>query len=423
MVRKNTDSNLDRRGFLGRCAKTTFGMTAVNALGAPRAGAEAPSSPVAVRVCKRYDRELLYDRFGTMFQDLGGLTDLVSGKRVAMKINGTGTGFFQHSTHSKRAHTTHPNVVYAACLHLLEAGASKINLMESWPSIDDAKMVELMGFDKSEFEGLGDGSQVRFFNTRNNTLDEESTEEGLDAYAKITVAEGVGAGAPYLFDHFYVNKLWVPPKADVFVSMAKLKGHEACGVTLSMKNIFGCTPNAVYGSDALNQIPYEDAIGGRVDSCHYGLWNEPANTTLPGEIADAEVPAFPAERMPRLIADLVRALPIGLSIVEGITATQGAWGPTEQTSITTPGVLVAGFNAVCVDAVCVGIMGQDPQAAKGTGMFLSGENHLALAAAKEVGSNDLTAIPVLGNAIAEVRYDYSPHVNLAADNPLYEKRL
>ena len=31
-------------------------------------------------------------------------------------------------------------------------------------------------------------------------------------------------------------------ETDVFVSMAKLKNHATCGVTLSLKNCFGITP-------------------------------------------------------------------------------------------------------------------------------------------------------------------------------------
>ena len=39
--------------------------------------------------------------------------------------------------------------------------------------------------------------------------------------------------------------------------MAKLKNHETCGVTLSMKNIFGMTPASIYGDDAGRDEPNE----------------------------------------------------------------------------------------------------------------------------------------------------------------------
>ena len=151
--------------------------------------------------------------------------------------------------------------------------------------------------------------------------------------------------------------------------------------------------------------------------CHFGRWN--GTVPLLGEIEGADVPAFGPTRMPCLVADLARALPIDLAIIDGITGTQGAWGPTERTSSTTPGVLVAGYNCVCTDSVCVGIMGHDPQAAPETGMFISGLNHIDMAAATGLGSNDLSEIPVLGDPIGKVRYDYYPHVNIADENPEY----
>lgn len=33
---------------------------------------------------------------------------------------------------------------------------------------------------------------------------------------------------------------------DVMVSLAKMKNHLTAGVTLSMKNLFGITPNSLY---------------------------------------------------------------------------------------------------------------------------------------------------------------------------------
>ena len=47
-----------------------------------------------------------------------------------------------------------------------------------------------------------------------------------------------------------LGELWVPRllrEADVVVSMPKLKTHHWVGVTLSLKNCFGCMPGRVYG--------------------------------------------------------------------------------------------------------------------------------------------------------------------------------
>lgn len=417
---------IDRREFIRRgtfgagalVGGSLLGSNAARGQIAPRRALaiHRPRSPVAVRRCKRYDRDLVHDRLGLMFADLGGLSALVAGKSVAIKINGTGTGKWFHSVHSKMAHATHPELVYATCRHLLDAGATKIRIMESWQSPDDvATLATLMDFDVAEFEALGSGDQVRFFHTRNKDTEAPNPDVGYPAYARIDVDDGVGGGDPYLFDYFYVNRMWA--EADVIVSMAKLKGHELAGVTLSMKNLFGCLPNSIYGNDAEAPRPNEDAASARISSCHNGAWNEGGKTPLLGEITGANVVPFGPHRMPSLVADLVRALPIDLAIIDGITGTQSAWGPVPGTSITTPGVLVVGRNSVCTDAACVGIMGHDPRAPTETGMFLSGLNHLELAAARGVGSNNLSRIPIIGDSIESVRYDYYPPVNIADERP------
>jgi uncharacterized protein (DUF362 family) len=379
------------------------------AIEAPVAG--APVLPVALRSCKRYGADLVYARLSTMFADLGGVGGLVSGRSVAIKINGVGWDRPQHSLPPIMAHASHPDVAYAVCRLLLEAGATRLYLMDSWPTLLSGREVAAaMDYDVAAFEALGDGSQVRFFSTRNKELDEPNPDSGFAAYELLRVADGVGFGPPYLFDSFYVNRLWAPPKAEVVVSIAKLKGHYDAGVTLTTKNIFGCIPNSIYGGDAADPRPNEDAVKNRLDSCHLGAWNDGEVEPAPGEIAGAGVLPYAPHRIPYLLADLVRALPIDLAIVDGITGSQGAWGPTSSSSVTTPGVLLAGFNPICTDAVAMGVMGQDPRAAAGSGMFLSGLNHLALAAARGVGSNDLARIPVLGETLAAVRYDYSPAV-------------
>ena len=48
-----------------------------------------------------------------------------------------------------------------------------------------------------------------------------------------------------------LGELWIPrplTQAEVVVSMPKLKTHHWVGVTLSLKNCFGCMPGRVYGS-------------------------------------------------------------------------------------------------------------------------------------------------------------------------------
>ena len=65
---------------------------------------------------------------------------------------------------------------------------------------------------------------------------------------------------------------------------------------------------------------------------------------------------------------------------------------------TSPGLLIAGRNPVCADAVATAVLGYDPQAAAGMRPF-PGENHLALAAAAGVGTHDLKRIEGECNAV------------------------
>src|SRR5438045_5928200 len=101
------------------------------------------------------------------------------------------------------------------------------------------------------------------------------------------------------------------------VSLAKLKQHITAGVTLSMKNLFGLTPNSLYGDQAGN----EDATAGR------GPLHNPTGTAqLPGLKPDI-TSTDPTWRVPRIIADICAARPIHLSIIDGITSMSGGEGP------------------------------------------------------------------------------------------------
>ena len=414
----NFNDPIDRRDFLKRTAAAAA-LAAAPQLLPQSASAQAPVTPVAVRRCTRYDAELVYNTMGQMFADLGGVSSLVSGKNVAVKVNCVSMGSVVHNLPTYLTQTTHPEVVYAACKHFIEAGAATVRVLESFQTLNSlSSMLPSLGYDEARFNALGNGNQVKFFSTRNKRLetDTENTDTGFDAYGRVdTISTGVGTGDPYMFDYFYFNKLWLAPKTDVIVSIAKMKGHAVGGVTLCVKNMFGCPPPSIYGGTPRIDFttgPNEDCTTARNTSCHIGTAWTPV-----GERTGHGVDNIAAERMPRLLADLSRALPVHMGIIDGIMGIQGEMGPTAAVTVTTPMVLLAGFNHVCVDSVGVGVMGGNPQAAAGTDMWPSGQNHIALCAAKGVGSNDLAQIPVLGDPIASVRYDYYPTPSLGLSNP------
>jgi uncharacterized protein (DUF362 family) len=106
---------------------------------------------------------------------------------------------------------------------------------------------------------------------------------------------------------------------DLLVSMPKMKTHHWAGATLSMKNLFGVVPGGIYG------------------------W--PKNVLHWAGIDQT-------------IADLHAVFPRVFSIVDGIVGMEGN-GPIQGTPLAA-GVVVAGADAVAVDATCCRVMKMDP---------------------------------------------------------------
>jgi len=73
-----------------------------------------------------------------------------------------------------------------------------------------------------------------------------------------------------------------------------------------------------------------------------------------------------------------------------------------------PGVIIAGRNAVCVDAVVIEVMGYDPYAERGSSPFIRGDNSLRLAEEAGVGTRDLKRIEVAGLSIKDAHINFGP---------------
>lgn len=118
-----------------------------------------------------------------------------------------------------------------------------------------------------------------------------------------------------------LKELYLPNtalSADLLISVPKLKTHHWVGATLSMKNLFGLVPGAVYG------------------------W--PKNVLHWAGI-------------PECILDLNRVFPRTFAVVDGVLGMEGN-GPI-QGKVKHAGVIVAGADLAAVDATCCGIMGID----------------------------------------------------------------
>jgi uncharacterized protein (DUF362 family) len=324
-----------------------------------------------------------------MFDQLGGLSRLVQGKTVAVKVNLTGNaggrmGFIPigHTT------WTHPAVI-AATIHLLgRAGARRIRLLESpWKSAEPLEEHMLAaGWDLSLFTSAA--ARVEFENTNFLGFGKH--------YHRFPVPNGGHLFPAYDLNHSYLD-------CDVFVSIAKLKEHLTAGITLSMKNCFGITPCTIYGDGVPADEPGLIPRGGRNLPVHQGI--HPLPKSAPREI-DPSSPRDGGYRVPRCVADLVAARPIHLAIVDGIESMTSSEGPGRFSKYVKPHLLIAGLNAVCVDAVGAAVMGFDPLADRGATPFERCDSTLRLAEELGVGTRDLKRFEVTGARIADLVLDY-----------------
>jgi uncharacterized protein (DUF362 family) len=120
-----------------------------------------------------------------------------------------------------------------------------------------------------------------------------------------------------------LSELWVPrvlSETEVVVSMPKLKTHHWVGVTMSLKNCFGCMPGRVYG------------------------W--------PKDV-------FHVRGIPESILDIFATVRPSLAIVDGIVGMEGD-GPIMGDPVRS-GVVVVSRDGVAADVTGVRLMGMDPE--------------------------------------------------------------
>jgi uncharacterized protein (DUF362 family) len=259
------------------------------AAGAALAGCgRRPRTPAAVSIvrAKSYSEDLL-----SLVRRLIADHKLdVRGKRVLLKPN---LVEFDPST----TINTHPALVAAALEAFRAAGAAQVRIAEGpGHRRNTLELAEAAGY----FEAIRDFE--RLF-TDLNTDDAERV--------------------PVRHANSRMDAVYLPRTAlgcDLLVSLPKMKCHHWVGATLSMKNLFGTVPGAVYGWPK--------------NVLHWAGINE-------------------------CIADLNALLPKGFAIVDGIVGMEGN-GPIQGTP-KFAGVLVAGTDRVAVDATCCRVMRIDPR--------------------------------------------------------------
>ncbi len=303
----------------------------------------SPAAPVSIARCDSYDGDLA-GTLSTMFDQVGGLGSLVKGKTVTIKVNLTGSPALKFQGKPLGlTHYTHPKMAAAMAYVLERNGARRVRFVESaWAT--SGPLEDYL---------LDSGWNLRLlFNAVKNVEFENTNALGNGKhYARLKVPQGGHIYPAFDLNHSYQD-------TDVFMSMAKLKNHATCGVTLSMKNCFGITPASIYGDDAGVDEPNESPTKGRVRVCHEGK-REPAKCS-PQEL-NPNSSREPGYRMPRIVADLAATRPIDIALIDGIETVAGGEGPwIRGIRQVKPGVIVAGLNPVNTDAVATAVMGYDP---------------------------------------------------------------
>ncbi|MCX6954680.1 MAG: DUF362 domain-containing protein [Verrucomicrobia bacterium] len=385
---KTPSSGRDRRHFL-RLGTGALLAVALRSTSRAESAPSARNTKVSIVPCRDYGPGVRA-AFDRSFDQLGGLGPLVKDKTVTVKINHTGSNFKAILGRPVgESYMTHPATVMAMTAAFFGAGARRVRLVESTNLRQPLETtLAAAGFDVNALKALG---RVEVEDTRNLGL-------GRD-YATLKVP-----GAGYLFEHFELNHSYAD--TDVFVSLCKLKTHATTGITLTMKNLFGITPNALYGDEA----PSEDGLKGRGRMHDLKGWDtrdNPAPFDPPGskrEFFDSRDSGF---RIPRILTDACAARPIHLGNIDGISTlnyAEGPWVGGREQRIARPGVLICGLNPVATDAVGTAVMGfPDVRAARGVAPFKPGDNHLVLAERAGLGTCDLSRIDVVGPAIEKVR--------------------
>ena len=350
---------------------------------------DAPTAPVSIARCRSY-REDLATTLATMFDQIGGIKRLVRGKTVTVKLNMTGDPALRYQGRPVGVtHYCHPKLV-AATVHLIgAAGARRVRLVESGFASSDPLEEYMLdsGWNVRSLRRLADN--VEFENT--NFLGQSKE------YSRLKVPGKAWVFPAYDLHHSYAD-------TDVVVSLAKLKEHDTCGVTLSLKNMFGITPASIYGDDAGLAEPNELPGAGRFTVCHLG--KRGPSKSAPQEINPGSS-RDPGYRVPRITAELAAARPVDLAIIDGVETVAGGEGPWIAGSHPVrPGLLIVGANPVNTDAVATAAMGYDPRATRGEPPFSECDNTLLLAEELGLGTTDLGRIEVAGLTLREAVFPF-----------------
>jgi len=282
---------LDRRGFLwvgaGAAVATPWACRGAPERWTPSAAQKASSSAVAILAAPTYNEADLVE---TIRQGVGLFDLRVRNLRVVLKPNLV-------EFDPQGVINTHPTVVAAAVEAFRLEGAREVVVAEGPGHRRDNEYLLTASGLRDQLRDMGASYvDLNHDRVRRTVLRSSFTELG-ELYLPETVLD-----------------------ADLLVSMPKLKTHHWAGVTLSMKNLFGIVPGAVYGWPK-NPLHWAGIDGSILD----------INAALPGR---------------------------RFNIVDAVVGMEGN-GPI-QGDAKYVGVLVFGEDPAAVDATGARLMSVDP---------------------------------------------------------------
>jgi uncharacterized protein (DUF362 family) len=224
-------------------------------------------------------------------KELGVTSFEINGKRVLLKPN------LVEPHRELSCINTHPYVIRAAAEAFLHLGASTVIVAEGAGHRRDAFLV-------LEESGIADvlyEDKIPFIDLNTASVTKVKNQGGVSKLSELFIPEEI-------------------VRADIVVSLAKMKTHHWVGATLSMKNLFGIMPGMIYG------WPKNVLHWAGINKCIY---------------------------------DITATVKPHLAIVDGIVGMEGD-GPIMGNPVTA-NVLVMGRNLPAVDATCARIMGINPE--------------------------------------------------------------
>ena len=321
-------------------------------------------SPVVAARCSNYELDAVRATVRELLAPLGGMQAFVRpGERIALKPN------LLLAAAPDLGITTHPAVVAAVALEVMEAGAHPVVVESPGAGVIYTKTVVERVYRKTGLREVAD----RYSFELNLDMRGESV-----SHPEARLARRLEVASPIL-------------AADGVINLAKFKTHNYMTYTGAVKNMFGVVPG-------LNKVGY------------HGKMSDPL-------------------RFSDMLIDIVELIKPRLSVMDGITALEGS-GPGTAGIARSLGVLLASADPVALDVACCRIARIDAQAvpvlvaARGRGLWTGrardvetlgaplselevSDFQLPGKLARAVGVSPISAVEALVRPV--IRSAFSPH--------------